>query len=242
MLRHVLATVTLSLIIAASNAQPPKAAMIAYKNAVALKEKSMYPEALLAARKAVSLYKKYDSAYVQMGDIFLKLNQFDSALSSYNKALAINPRQLIVYITLGNLYKNSQTDLEKAISNFLEATKIDSTNKETFCNIAWCYNTSKKYDKAIIYAVKALDLDPDNKGALGELGHAYHYSKKYSEGLEKFKKIMAVSKSPLPIYYAGMCCIELKDKEQALKMYDALNTIDSGMAQSFKKSINRSKL
>jgi tetratricopeptide (TPR) repeat protein len=216
MLKQILFIITGSLTIARANAQLPKDASLLYNN--------------------------YDSAYVQMGDLSIKQNKFDSAILYYTKALQINPRQVLAYIGMGNIYKNVKDEYDKAISNYSAALKIDSTNKETYYNIAWCYNAKTDYDNAIIYALKALDIDNNYRAAYGELGHAYHLSKKYADAIEQFKKYIALSGNPLPMLYSGLCYIELKDKDGAMKMYEELKKTDSKMAESLKRNIDKANL
>lgn len=241
MLRLALIIITGFLMISPANAQPPKNAVLAYRNGVTLRDKAMYPEAIQSFKKAALLYKKYDSAYLQMGEICLKQNKADTAVLYYNKALEINPQQVLAYIALGGIYRNIKAEFDKAISYYSSALKIDNRNKETLCNIAWCYNSQKQYDSAIMYAAKALDLDNDYKAGYGELGHAVHASKKYAEGLEQFRKNMSLSANPLPVLYSGLIYIELKDKENALKMYERLEKTDSTMAGRLKKQIENAK-
>lgn len=224
-----------------ANAQPPKNALIAYREGVTFREKAMYPEAIRSFKKAAELYKRYDSAYLQMGEICLKQSMADTAVLYYNKALAINPQQVFAYIALGDIYRNIKAEFDKAISYYSTALRIDSTKKETWCNIAWCYNTEKQYDSAILYAAKALDLDNDYKSGYGELGHAIRASKKFAEGLEQFRKNMSRSANPLPVLYSGLIYIELKDKENALKMYERLEKTDSTIAGRLKRQIENAK-
>jgi len=239
MYKKVLTAVMAFFFILATKAQPPKNAAVVYKKGIEFMKKEMYPEAMASFFKAVALYKNYDSAYVQMANINVHFNSNDTAISFYKKALAINPKYLEALMNLGSLYKNVEHDINGALGFYLRVIAIDSTNKEALTYAAWCYNSLKHYDKAMIYAVKALEIDNNLKGAYGELGHAINASKKYAEGIEQFKKNIAVSPNELPMYYAGLCYIELKDKQGALSMYDALTSISSKLAEGLKKKIDK---
>ncbi len=188
------------------------------------------------------LYNNYDTAYIQLGNSNLEQNKIDSAVLNYTKALQINPQQVLAYLALGNIYRNEKNDYTLAIGNYLNAVKIDSTNKETFYNIAWCYNAKQEYDSAIAYSIKALDLDNNYRAAYSELGHAYHASKKYVEAIEQFKKYIAISANPLPLLYCGLCYIELKDKDNAMKIYEELKKTEPKMAETLKNNIDKAKL
>lgn len=239
MFKRVLIIATAFLSYIASNAQPSKNAQAVYRQGVAFMEKEKYPEAMASFFKTVALYKRHDSAYVQMANINAKFNSYDTAISFYKKALAINPNYLQALINIAALYKNIEHDVNGALGFYLRALAIDSTNKEVLNWIAWCNNSLKHYDKAMTYAVKALAVDNNYKGAYGELAHAINMSKKYSEGIEQLKKNIAVSPHELPMYYAGLCYLELKDKAGALSMVDELTKISSKLAETLKKKVEK---
>lgn len=238
MYRMVLIIVIASLSLYSANAQPPKNAQVVYHQGIAFQKKEQYPDAMASFFKALALYRNYDSAYVQMAEINKKFNSFDTAIRFYQKALAINPKYLQAVSGIAAIYKNVKQDVNTALVYYLKAITIDSSNKENLMFVAWCYNSVKEYDKAITYAVKALDIDNNYTLAYGELAHAVHLSGKFAEGIGHFKKNIAVSPNELPLFYCGLCYIELKDKAGALSMYDGLVKISSKMAEGLKKRID----
>ena len=233
----IIATAFLSFI--ATNAQPPKNAQVVYHQGIEFMKKEQYPDAMASFFNAVALYKRYDSAWMQMATINVKFSSFDTAISFYKKALAINPNYVQVLIDIALLYKNIKLDVNTALEYYLKAVAIDSSNKEALTLVAWCYNSLKDYDKAISYSVKALAVDNNHKPAYNELGHAYHFSGRFAEGIEQFKKNIAVSPNELPMLYCGLCYIELKDKAGATSMYDELTKISSKLADVLKKKIDQ---
>ena len=239
MFKRVLIIAIAFLSITVARAQPPKNAQAVYHQGLQFMAKEQYPNAMACFFKAVALYKNYDSAYFQMANINVKFNSIDTAIKFYKKALSINPKHLLTLLNLATIYKNQEQDVNGALGYYLRAIAIDSTNKETLAFAAWCYNSLQQYDKAIPFAVKALAIDANYKAAYGELGHAYHLSGKFAEAIEQFKKNIAVSKNELPMYYCGLCYIELKDKTGALSMYDELTRISSKLADELKKRIDK---
>ena len=237
MLKKIILVALGSWIMTAVIAQPPKNAVNFYKTGITLRDKGMYPEAMKAFKQATILYKKYDSAYLEMGNICVKLNRIDSAVSYYKKATVANPKQVMAYMSMGNIYRDNKSNIDSALLCYLPAVRIDSTDKVIFYSIAWCYNAKTKYDSAIIYAARALDLDNGYRPAYGELAHAYHASKKYNEAMEQFKKNIAISEVDLPMYYLGLCYLELNHKEEAQKLCDRLNKMGSKLGESLKKRI-----
>lgn len=239
MLKRILIIATAFFIFNSNLAQPPKNAVIVYNQGITFMNKEKYPDAMASFFKAIKLYKNYDSAYFQMANINLKFRSIDTAISFYKKALEINPKFLPAAFSLAFIYRNTKNDVGTSLAYYLKALSIDTANKEAMIGAAWCYNTKQQYDLAISYAVKALAIDNNDRGAYGELGHAIHLSGKFQEGIAQFKKNIAVSPHELPMYYCGLCYIELKDKAGALSMYDELKKISSNMADALKKRIDK---
>ena len=237
MLKQFLSFVIALLFFSAANAQLKNAA-IYFRSGIQLKNNNKFPEALNAFAKAVSYNKNFDSAYVEMGNIYNKMGNEDYSIYNYKKALAVNPEYTGALIAMGKIYRDSRQNLDSALFYYNTAAKIDSTNKEIFYALAWTYNAKREYEKAIPYAVKALEIDNTYKPAYGELGHAYRATKKYTEAIEQFNKNLAISVVDVVLLYSGYCYTELNNKEGALKQYEALKKINEKMAGTLMKKIN----
>ena len=242
MIKRILPFITGSLLLFLSaTAQPNKKASGFFQKGIEFKNQNKLPEAMTAFKNAIALKKNYDSAYAELGYLFVKFGMYDSAIINFKKALTLNPNLLETHLAFADIYRNYKPNLDSAIMCFMNACKIDSLNKVTLYQIAWCYNSKQVYEKAIYYAVKALDLDNTYRPAYSELAHAYHLSKKYAEGLEQFKKNIAISPVDLAYLYSGLIYTELNQKEDALKMYESLEKLNPKMAASLKKKIDAMK-
>ena len=239
MLKQILPLLFLLLMFSAASAQSGNKAAAFFKAGKDFKEKNMFADAVVAFRKAIVLNKLYDSAYVELASINLKSSSFDSAVLNLKKALSISPKMTTALIALGNVYRDYKPNYDSAIICYKSAIKTDSTNKVIFYSLAWCYNAKQEFETAIPFAIKALEIDNTYRQAYAELGHAYRRAKKYTEGIEQFKKNLAVSVVDLPIFYSGMCYTQLNDKEGALKQYEELKKINERLAASLKKEIDK---
>lgn len=232
--------VIFSLLIIASTGytQPFNNAMAFYKAGIELKNKNLYADALSSFQRAVALDKKFDSAYVEIGDMLVKTGNPGLAIANYKKALSINPSMTPALISLGNFYRDTKSDIDSALIYYHQALKTDSANKVIYYSLAWCYNAKTEYEKAITYGIKALEIDNNYRAAYNELGHAYRRTKKFAEAIEQFKKNIAISVVDLPILYSGLCYTELHDKEGALQQYEELKKVNEKMAASLKRRID----
>lgn len=212
-----------------------------YRAGMSFKDKNMFLQAMASFKKAISLDKKFDSAYLEMGSLYTKTATPDSAIWYFNKAISINPNMAPALIALGNFYRDVKPNYDSALICYNTALKTDSLNKITFYSIAWCYNAKGENDKAIPYAARALQIDNEYRPAYGELGHAYRKTQKYADAIEQFKKNLAVSVVDVALLYSGYCYTELNDKEGALQQYEALKKVNEKMAEALKRKIDSMK-
>ncbi|MFZ1453725.1 MAG: tetratricopeptide repeat protein, partial [Ferruginibacter sp.] len=225
------------LFFSAAHAQVNKAKQH-YHAGIKLRINSQFPEALAEFGKATTFNKNFDSAYVEMGNIYSKSGKMEVAMSYYNQALAINPKYADALFGIAKIYRDAIKKYDSAIYFFDAAAKSDSTNKEIFYGIAWTYNATKEHDKAIPYAIKALEIDNNYRPAYGELGYAYRTTKRYAECVEQFKKNLAISVVYIAHLYSAYALLELNNKEGALQHYEALLKINERMAVALKKKID----
>ncbi len=209
-----------------------------FKTGIQFRNTDKFTEALDAFNKAISLNKYFDSAYVEMGNIFLKIGNTDNAITAYKIAISINSKYTEALIAMGKLYRDTKQNFDSSIFYYTKAVAIDTRNKDIWYGLAWVYNAKKEYDNAINFAAKALEVDNTYKPAYNELGHAYRGSQKFTEGIEQFKKNLAVSEVDLAYLYSGFCYTELKDKASAMEMHEKLNKINEKMANALKKKID----
>ena len=134
-----------------------------------------YEKQIVATREAIPYAEAAEDIfnlaglYPDLGDCYLKLNQFDSALFYQQKSLEYYPKLSFeerkfeggTYTSIGNIYeKMGNADLAR--KNYLKAIQV-SEQHENFrhagnacLQLATLYQTLKKADSGFLYAKKAL--------------------------------------------------------------------------------------
>lgn len=219
-------------------AQPVSKAVPFYKKAQQQLEKGMFLEAVSTYKKAIAADKKFDSAHLALAELYLRISQNDSAVKVLTAALKNKPAFVKAHELMGKIYRDYIKNSTTAMVHYTNAARYDSANKETWYSLAWCSNDLKKYEDAVNYAIKALDVDNSYRPAYNEMGHAFRKLGNYKEALEIFRQRINISVQEQPLYYSGLCYIELKDKEGAQKIYDELVNIKSKAAEVLKKQID----
>src|SRR3989442_13110135 len=72
-------------------AQPVKQATMSFKTGIIQRDHGMWNDAGVSFKKAIKLNKKYDSAYLELAQLYLKISQTDSAVLTLNTAVKVNP-------------------------------------------------------------------------------------------------------------------------------------------------------
>lgn len=219
-------------------AQPVSKAVPFFKKAQQQLDKGMFLEAVASYKKAIAADKKFDSAHIALAELYLRISQNDSAVKVLNAAIKNKPAFVKAHELTGKIYRDYIKNSTIALLHYSNAVKYDSTNKETWYSLAWCSNDLKKYEDAVNYAIKALNIDNSYKPAYNEMAHAFRKLGNYKEALDVFRQRINISVQEQPLYYSGLCYVELNDKEGAKKIYDELVQIQSKAAEILKKRID----
>ena len=83
--------------------QAPPTARKAYEKGLQAEKNSKLPEAERNFAKAVEIYPRYASAWFQLGKVFEKEKQKDSARAAYSQAAAIDTKFLAPYLSLASM-------------------------------------------------------------------------------------------------------------------------------------------
>ena len=127
MLKRFLPLLILVFFFSAAHAQVSKAKQH-YHSGIQLRNNNQFPEALAEFKKAIEFNTKFDSAYVETGNLYSKSGDMDLAMSNYNKALAVNPKYADALFGIAKIYRDAIKKYDSAIYFFDAAAKLDPTN------------------------------------------------------------------------------------------------------------------
>ncbi len=167
-----------------------------------------YQEAITAGQKN-SPGKPNFIYYANLGDAYRALMNWEGAISSYQKALEINPNDDWSHNALGiAFYSKYQPDYNKAIEHYQEAITAGQKNSPGkpnfiyYANLGDAYRALMNWDKAIESYKAALDINNNDDITYNGLGIAYSGKGKYHKAIEQYQK--AASLKTKPIYYANI--------------------------------------
>jgi len=149
-------------------------------------------EALVFAKRAVSLNSNNEYAHIFLGMSQYALDKRELAIGEFRRAIEINPNCSLAYGTLGTVLCTKDPD--ESIKNNMIALRINPRDPIIFIRyscLAWAYFMKGKYSEAVHWARKAIQINPYWRNAhlylttnlvmLGKLDEAEEAVKYYLE-------------------------------------------------------------
>ena len=207
-------------------------------------------------KKAIAMDPKFENAYKYLGFGFRhksniekseieKTNYKNYAISSFKKAIELNPIDPEIYNTIGNIYlsnyksyypyKKQQLVEDSVIYYFNKAIDIDSTDYEGYNNIAFIYEERKDYEISIKFYKKSIEqesMDPeenneyyyDSEGSIKQYSVPYFWlTQNYNsigriyDAIDFLRKVVDTNpKNAIAYCYIGYAYYMNKDYDTAI--------------------------
>ena len=112
-------------------------------------------------RKIIELNPDDRGLYLRLATILEENNRKEEAISAYADLLemSVKDEQVPILKTLGFLCSENN-DLEKSVSYYLKAVKLDKKDVNLYYNLSTLYEELGQKDKSDAFLMKALDLKP----------------------------------------------------------------------------------
>ena len=155
------------------------------------------PKARAAALKALEIDDTLSEAHAAMGIIKMFYEwDWSGAEEEFNKAIENNHNNAIAHQRFG-LFFNLRERFDEARQELDQAVLIDPLSPHSYWSLALTYFLTRQYEKAIEEVQKALEMERDYKPVLYLLGRTYEQCGQVDQAIEIFKKIFALSNSPM---------------------------------------------
>ena len=123
-------------------------------------------EAVTALQHSLSLDDRYESTYVQLGELYAQMGDLSKSLESFQNALEQRPDSLLLLSHLG-VAQSRSGDLEGALTTNSRLIEMDQNNVGTLFNLVILNERLRRIDEAILWGERAVELLRAGQGGYG---------------------------------------------------------------------------
>ena len=134
---------------------------------------------------------RFSEACVDYGCAFNLSNDLDHAMETFDRAIKMNPKNVIAIIERGNLARKSNI-LPLAIAYYKKACALDPNNVKALIKLGSAYRKAGENDKALDAYNKARGLDPNSIKAQSKGGWVLASLQRWSEASDAYKSVLAL--------------------------------------------------
>jgi tetratricopeptide (TPR) repeat protein len=138
----------------------------------ALYRKERYKEAVVFAKKALSLDRNNDEALFYVAHGLYHAGQFKKSLVYWNRLEKICPSEPHLHLNKGACYEALGNN-RLAILNYNKELTLDPLSATTLHNLGDIYFFSRRYKRAAIYLQQSHSLKPLPEKCIGKLARSY---------------------------------------------------------------------
>ncbi|MGL6280786.1 MAG: tetratricopeptide repeat protein, partial [Microcoleaceae cyanobacterium] len=120
-------------------------------------------------QRAIAYQPSYASAYSNLGNAFMGLQQSTVAIAHFQKAIKLKPDLIQAYINLGAAYQ-ADKDYERAITTYQQAIELNPGFAITYNNLACLHLICNNIQAAKSYSEQAIALYPSLPDPYTNLG------------------------------------------------------------------------
>lgn len=201
----------------------PDAGVLYYLQGASHAEKGDLENAKKSYEKAIARQIDYIPAYLGLGTILRKQNNFEAAIEAYEKALEIDQEIPEIYNDLGITLKNSG-NFERAVLAYLKAIQLNPSFAAAYNNLGIVLKALNVLDEAIQSFEIAIKLKPNFLQVYVNLGNAQKAKGNFRNAVLYYDVALKISPTRADIHnYKGNTLKELGDNNGAISSY--LNAI-----------------
>jgi protein O-GlcNAc transferase len=126
-----------------------------------------------------------------MGNTFQELGKLDDAVSSYQKAISLNPNYVEAHNNLGHTLQKQGRPDEAAIS-YQRMLELRPNSAETYNNLGVSFHSQGKLDEATVNFHRAIKLKPDRAEIYNNLASVLLDQGKVETAIENCRKALSL--------------------------------------------------
>jgi tetratricopeptide (TPR) repeat protein len=144
-------------------------------------------------KKAIEYAPSLPDPYLNLGNVYAELEEFDLAIQYYTLANSLYPDQEYAkaYNNLGTVYLDLG-DEQAALDHFKKAVEFDPNNIPSYYNLGQIYLRREDYQSAIDNLTQAIDGGLNLPEAYLFRGNAYYETRNYQLAVDDFTEVICL--------------------------------------------------
>ena len=165
-----------------------KAAVAYFKGSVHALN-GQFESAISEYKKTVELDHDHTLAYMDLGDIYVKIDQHKKALSEYQKVKELEPGNIKAYLNRARIFLKQRLE-NLAEDEYNELVKNNPQTAEAYIQRGGFWGLRRKFDKAISDHNRAIELEPENVRCYESIGQIYIMAEQLDAAMSAFNKVI----------------------------------------------------
>lgn len=171
--------------------------------------------------------------YNNRGIIHREIEDYESAIKDFSKAIRINPRIAGPYYNKGiSLFKLAE--YEDAIEEFNKSIELEPNFTNAYLNRGNCFNSLGKIDEAIDDFSKSLEFDKHFTLALYNRGKAFLEKHRYVEAKQDLDNLLKIEPNEIDaLYYSAFSSYKMNCLDEAIKKFSTIIELNNGYLYAY---------
>ncbi|PFH52439.1 hypothetical protein AMATHDRAFT_57055 [Amanita thiersii Skay4041] len=175
------------------------------------------------AQELLNINPRSPQAWIAVGNLFSLQKERSQALTCFRRAAQLDPSCAYAYTLSG--HESIDEDLDKAITFFQSALRVDPQHYNAWYGLGTCYLRMSKIRLAEYHYRKAVEIHPNNAVLWGCVGMAVERRGDKDNALKLFNKAVRLSpENALVRYRRAKILVSMKHFEPAIKDLEYLRS------------------
>ena len=167
----------------------PLSPLVHYNLAFSLRERGDTQEALKEYQNALDINPAYPHGYSSLGDVYLKLDQFDLAQAAYRRALAQNSKDTEVLLNSGAAFQGAGQKTAAELM-YLRVLQIDPNSSAAHVNLGVLYQGENRLNDAMHQFATAIDMHSKDIVPYYDLGVICQQAGRPDLAMNMYRKVL----------------------------------------------------
>jgi tetratricopeptide (TPR) repeat protein len=165
--------------------EDPYNALAWFNLGAALQGQKKHELAIDAYEYCVAIDEKFEFAYRNMADAYMRLHWYDKAIQSLEKNLELGKPEDVIFEAMGHCFEK-QKNFDRARFYYRQAVQLNPADDGIFYRIGETYTREKQWEKAMKAYSVALNLNKENASYCLAIGNCLIELEAYNEALVCF--------------------------------------------------------